>query len=232
MNLLLFELKLILRNKRLKQFLIMSFMLVFVLYPQFINGNLTEGKHYILLEFFIIACFSLSGSYFAVFAFSMNGSFMEKLMTSPASAKAILESKYYFLCIISLIVVLLMLPCMFWGVKLFQLASAYSYVIGFVFFGFFYTALYSTKTLDIKQTSFYNWQGVSVLSYLLPISVILVATGIIAFIYWLFGENITYIAMSVVGIAFMATHKLWLKYICLKFEKTKYERLECFRESN
>ncbi|MDR2679779.1 MAG: DUF5687 family protein [Tannerella sp.] len=233
MNLLLFELKLILRNKRLRQVFFMSFILViFILYPPFMGRSATIREYFILQELFIIGCIPLHGSFFATLAFSINGSFWERLMTSPLPVKNILASKYRFLCIISLADVLLMSPCLFLGVKLFQLIAAYLYVIGFVFFGFFYISLFPKETLDIKATSFYNWQGYDISSQLLPCLFLLFAIGFIAFIYWLFGETATYTVMSAIGIAFIATHKIWLDHICRKFEKTKYKRLECFREDN
>jgi hypothetical protein len=36
--------------------------------------------------------------------------------------------------------------------------------------------------------------------------------------------------MSVVGLAFIVTHRIWLKMIAEKFVKTKYKRLERFRK--
>jgi hypothetical protein len=121
---------------------------------------------------------------------------------------------------------------MFLGIKLFQIIASFLYSTGFIFFGFFSISLLSKKTFDIKATSFYNWQGYDMSSQLYPILIILFAAGFTAFIYWLFGETATYTVMSAIGVTFIATHKIWLDHICRKFEKTKYKRLECFREDN
>jgi hypothetical protein len=181
--------------------------------------------------FFIFAGLAAVGSYFAIFVFSMNGSFMERLITSPLSVNKILETKYYFLCIVSFIMLLLMFPLMLLGISFFQLISSFLYAIGFLYFGFFYTSLYSYKTLDIKKTSFYNFQGINVANYLFPILLLVGATGLVVLIHWLLREIVTWTVMFATGLIFVATHKIWLKYISKKFEKTRYKRLECFRES-
>jgi TM2 domain-containing membrane protein YozV len=58
----------------------------------------------------------------------------------------------------------------------------------------------------------------------------IVAFGFTALFYWLFNETITLISISLIGLVFIATNRIWLGKIGKNFEKSKYYRLECFRE--
>jgi hypothetical protein len=119
---------------------------------------------------------------------------------------------------------------MWCGINLMELVSALLFAVGFGFWGLFYSSLLSYKPFDIKASYFINYQGFDASNYFFPLLLLAIALGFKALVYWLFNETITLIAMSIVGLVFISTNKIWLKIISKKFEKTKYYRLECFRE--
>jgi hypothetical protein len=229
MNLIGFEWKLIVRNKRLKQLFIVSMLLLpSMIYMHLANSSL-QKETFLLKEFFLWAMFTLSAN-FATFAFSINAAFIEKQVIAPLSIFKILQAKYRFFCIVAIVLFILFLPSMFLGVKLMELLAAFLFAVGFGFFGLFLTSLSSYKPFNIKGSYFLNYQGFDVGNYLSPILVMAVAWGFTSLLYYLFNEIITLISMSLIGLVFILTNRIWLGIIGKKFEKTKYRRLERFRE--
>lgn len=47
----------------------------------------------------------------------------------------------------------------------------------------------------------------------------------------LFSENIAYLTMLLIGLGFIATHRLWLRNVYNRLMKRKYENLEGFISS-
>jgi len=230
MNFVLFEWKLIVRNKRLRQLFIVSILLfLLIVYMQLASSVLLK-EYFVLKECFIGLIFALPAANFATMAFSINSAFIEKQLIAPVSIFKILQAKYWLFCIISGVLFIMSLPSMLLGIKFIELVVAFLFSLGVVFCGLFWTSLSSYKPFDIKASYFYNFQGLDAANYFFSILVIIVGLGITALFYWLFNETITLIAMSSIGLIFIATNKIWLKKISNSFEKTKYRRLECFRE--
>jgi len=235
MNWILFEWKLIVRNKRLRQiFIVTGLFLPLLVYMQ-LADQLQLAKSwlkgiFLFKEFLFWAVFTVPATNYAVLAFSMDATFIEKLVITRESIFQLLQAKYRLYSIISIVLFILFLPSMLWGIKFIELIAALLFSIGFVSFGLFWSSLVSYKPFDIKASYFYNFQGFDASNYFFPILVLIVASGFIAFFYWLFNETITLIAMSIIGIIFIVTNKIWLGKISKSFERTKYRRLERFRE--
>lgn len=229
MNLVLFEWQLIVRNKRLKQMFIVSVLfLSLMIYMQLIRSQLSK-ESFLIKEFFLWGIFTLSAN-FAALTFSINAAFIEKQLIAPLPIFKILQAKYRLYSIVSLVLFVLFLSSMLFGVKLIELVAAFLFAIGFGFFGLFCLSLLSYKPFDIKASSFFNYQGSDAGNYFVPMLLIIVGFGFIALFYWLFNETVTLIAMSVIGLVFISTNRIWLEKIGKSFEKTQYRRLERFKE--
>jgi hypothetical protein len=199
-----------------------------MLYMQFAASPLIN-EVFLIKEVFLWVVIILPAAYFAPLTFGIMAPFLEKQMTMPLNIFDILLAKYRFHCIVALYLFIFLLPSLFFGILVMELVSALFFGVGVTYFCLFYLSLFSCKSYDIKQTAFYNWQGMSAASYIFPVIVIL-AVGIMALLHRFFGENITLTVMLIVGLAFMATHGIWLKLIAREFEKTKHDRMERFRE--
>jgi len=229
MNWILFEWKLIIRNKRLRQTFIVSVLLLpSIVYMQFVNPIVQENI--MLREWFLWLVFSLPATFFATQTFSIDAMFIEKLVIVHMSIFQLLQAKYRLYSIISVVLFILFLPSMFLEVKLMELVAAFLFSIGFVFCGMFLTSLASYKPFDIKATYFYNFQGFDAGNILFLYLLIIVSMGLTGLLFLLFSETVALIAMSLIGLVFIVTSNIWLKKISTSFEKTKYRRLECFRE--
>ncbi|GHT09541.1 hypothetical protein FACS189426_08280 [Bacteroidia bacterium] len=229
MNLILFEWKLIVRNKRLRQlFVVSALLLPLMFYIQLADSTLLK-ECFVIKECFLWAIFTLPAN-FATLAFSINASFIEKQVIAPLSIFKILQAKYRLYCITSGVLFILFLPSLFLGIKLMQLVAAFLFSVGFAFGGLFYSSLFSYKPFNIKASYFANYQGFDAGNYFFPMLMVIVALGLLSLFYWFFNEIITLTAMSLTGLVFIATNRIWLGKIGKNFEKSKYHRLECFRE--
>jgi len=227
MNLLLFEWKLFFRNKRLKQQLILMLIMFPLIMLQVVASPVLHESFWIK-EFLFIGLLSLFAQ-FAAYSLNTNASFFEKQMTMPVSVLKILQTKYYFFCITTAIALILLFPSIFFGIKFFTFFSSFLFVIGFMLFGLFYCSSFSYKPFDTKATAFYNYQGLDKGNYFFPLLIMTLAFGVILLSYWLFNETVAWILKSVIGIVFIATHRIWLKFIAQKIEEKKYYRIERFR---
>lgn len=229
MKLIFLEWKLIVRNQRLKQqfpLIILAFPLL--IYMQLLNPGSFVIENFLIKELYLCALFAVTAG-FAPMAFGVNAGFIEKQLTMPLSVFEILQAKYRFSVILAILLFIVFLPTTFLEIKFTELVAALLFAIGFLFFVLFYSAPFSYKPYDIKASNFYNYQGVDLGNYLYPLLFLAISIGIMILSYLFFNENITLIVMSAIGFVFVATHKIWLKAISRKFEKTKYYRLERFR---
>jgi hypothetical protein len=228
MSLVLFEWKLIIRNKRLKQQFFAMLLILLVFCIQIATNSLVK-ETFLIREFFLWTAFSIS-AHLATYTFGINTTFIEKQLTIPLPISKILQAKYKFFFRVSTVFFILYLSSTFLGTKVFEIIAAFLFAVGFGFCGLFCTSLFSYKPFDIKASNFANYQGNDVGSILTPFLVLAVAFGFMAFFHWIFNENVVLIAMSVIGLLFIVTHKIWLKFIADRFGKNKYYRLERFRK--
>jgi hypothetical protein len=199
-----------------------------MVYMQFVSPGLPM-EIFVVKELLLWVIIAVPAS-FATFAFNISAAFIEKQLITPLPIFKLLQAKYRLYCIVSIVLFILLLPTIFFGVKIIELVAALLFSIGFAFFGLFLTSLVSYKPFDIKASSFYNYQGVDTAAYFSPILVLVAAFGLTALFHWIFNETVTLIAMSLTGLVFIATNRIWLRIISEKIGKTKYYRLERFRE--
>ncbi|MDR3226301.1 MAG: DUF5687 family protein [Prevotellaceae bacterium] len=228
MNLILFEWKLMTRNKRLKQQFVILVFFPLVVYMYFFNQKIIENAFY--KDFLLIAMFLPSGACFAPFSIGMNSAFIEKQITIPIALFKILQAKYRLYCIIALFLFIILLPSVFLGVKIPELVATFFFSVGFLFFVYFLTVLLSYKAFDIKGSSFINYQGADFGNWFLPAILLAVIYSVMSTLYIFFSSKIIITSMAVTGLICIATSNLWLNFIAKKIVKKRYYRLERFRE--
>jgi hypothetical protein len=180
--------------------------------------------------FFLFGLICLPGVIYSQFIFSTEASFIDKLTISPLPVYSILKAKYRLYCFFAMIVAILFLPGILLEVKVIEILSAFLFAIGFMYFVGFQCARFNYKRLDIKATKYYNWQGFTWNQQAISLLALFVPGGIIFLINHFGGENTTLLIMAVIGLGFIVTNKFWLISLSRNFEKTRYRRLECYRE--
>lgn len=225
----LFEWKLIARNKRLQQMLFFMLLLIAYFYMMLLSSNFILIDYFIWRMLFLVGMFSMGGVYYGVVFLSINASFIEILMITPNALFNNIRAKYYLYATFSLISFLCILPTLALGMNIGEIVSSFLFSIGFMCCAFFRCALFSYEPINIKGTGFQSWQGFTFYNQLLvPAAIFLLATILIASSNSLLGKYVTLIVMSITGVCFIIAHKWWIKRLCKKIEKTKYKRLEYF----
>ena len=228
MNLLLLECKLLTRNKRLKQQAIVFMLFMpFIIYLQLANPVVQES--FLQKEGHLFMLFVLPTANFASIVFSINALFIEKQVTVPLPISKIVKAKYKFYCTLSFLLFIAFLPSLFLGITILELAGAFLFCIGFMYFGVFIYSLFTYKPFNVKSSVYFNYQGHTVGTFVYAALLVAISYGFV-FLYRIYDETITLIIMSVVGLVFIATNRIWLGFIARRFEKTKHYRLERFNE--
>ena len=229
MNLLLLEWKLLTGNKRLKQQLIVSMLILpFLIFLQLAYPQVRES--FFRKENLLFLLFVCTIPNFSLIVFCINAAFIEKQVTTPLPIYKIVKAKYRLYCILSLLLFIAFLPSVYIGIKILELAGAFLFCIGFIYFGVFIFSLFTYKPFNVKSSGFFNYQGQTVGMYIYAILLVAVAYGFVALFYFMYNETVALIAMSVIGLVFIATNRIWLGFIAQRFEKTKHYRLERFNE--
>jgi len=209
--------------------------LIFSFYAMIASSNFIFINYFIGRIFFTIGLISIGGIYYGAISLGMSASYIEKLVTSPKPlSSSLLQAKYYLNSILSFIITITLITIQILNGKVesMEIVASYLFSIGYVYHGMFKCTLLSYAPIDIKATSIYNWQGFTLSNLFFPALFLLATMSIIAIVYWLLGKSITLIIISIVGLCFIVTCKLWINSIGKEIERTKYHRLECFRENN
>jgi CBS domain containing-hemolysin-like protein len=95
----------------------------------------------------------------------------------------------------------------------------------------FQNAVYNKTYFDLFDKGMMNWKGqsgnmiaITMITMFLPVFIVLILHGI-------FGATVTYSFMLIVGMAFVLTHKYWLKWTYKRFLKRTYKNMEGFRSN-
>ena len=219
------EIKLICRSKRIKQFMILTtYFLFFIYYQLFIQGTLFI--HSFFLKTILPMVIALPGMVLSQFFFGIEANYISKTMTVPVTFRHILIQKYQLYCLMSLGMFLLLLPTLFWGVKITELLVSLLLAMGFYLFLGFWSSVLSDKRLDLDARGFANWQGNTIKQYILPNLLLIFASLILYCSTLFFSEEIILWGMSVIGLIFIASSRIWLSSLANYYDKRKHDRIE------
>jgi len=226
------EIKMILRSKRLKQqILVGSFFFVFFVWQLYkLNNSLSQSDFVFLLYGMVSVGFL--GLVMGQYLFTAESSFFDGMMARNLSIRNLLKSKYLFYSSYALFTTLLLLIPAFQGkISPLLLIANLFYVIGPVFFMVFQNAVYNKTYFDLFDRGMMNWKGTSsnmlvitMITMFLPIILVLIIIG-------LFGKDVAYWFMIVIGILFTLTSRQWLQWTYNRFLKRRYKNMEGFRSN-
>jgi hypothetical protein len=124
-----------------------------------------------------------------------------------------------------------MIPAIVMGkVTLLTCLSWFFFIPGFVYFCMFQMAVYNNKTVDMNNTMTQRNMGtgmqnlISLAAFGLPLILLYTLQA-------LFDESTVAVIFIFIGIAFIATSRLWLRNVYHRFMKRRYRNMEGFRDS-
>lgn len=225
------ELKTILRNKNPRKSFIMSVALVLVLSLIISMTDIYDNSMY--TNFWGLYNYLIFGSIGVMRIMSNEGNYIDGLMIHKENLLCSFKTKYYLYCIILLWPFLLMLPTVIAGKwSLYMLVSYGIFTAGFQYFILFQMAIYNRQTLPLN-TKFVGKGGLQTnyVQLVAGIGVYLVPMILVSVLQSAFSDTVGYTVMMVIGLAFIATHKWWLRNIYNRWMKRRYDIMAALRAS-
>ena len=221
------ELKSNLRNKTMRSRCIMSLTLIVVF--SLLVAYTPMYDNVFMQNFLCLYCFAIYSVTALIKIMGQEGNYIDLLMMHRENIIALLQAKFWFYSAVLLIPFIVMLPAVFTGK--FTLLMLLGYMLltaGVLHFVIFQLAVYNKQTLPLQQkmTAKGNFEnGMQLVIELLS----LFAPGAIATIgFLLVGETWTFILMSLIGLAFIVTHPIWIRHIYKRMMMRRYENIDGF----
>ncbi len=224
------DIKLILRNKRPRSLLMLSFIFLaygFIFYKQtYFETNMLGMV--LMGGIFITGMFMAS---FGQFLFAWQSVHFDGIMASNANIKTFIKSKFYLLTAFSTIAMLLSLPYGFinWRIIPIQIA-AYFFNVGIHSLLCIYFATRSYKGLDLGKAATFNYQGTGSAQWLYSLAIFLVGGLLYLPLGFFVSPWAGIAAVGILGLISFLLQDWWLAILTKEFMLRKYKILEGFRE--
>ncbi|MDW5289021.1 DUF5687 family protein [Formosa sp. PL04] len=227
------DIKLIWRNKRPKQVLMMAFMFLFYGVIFFTNKSYEETPAILAFAaMFVTGGFLIS---FGQLIPSWDSEYYKLLMSQNIQYKTYLESKWYLLSVAVLISFVLSTPYLYFGWKTYgMIAAGASFNIGLnSYITLFGGALNRTPVeLNVKAKAFSNMQGFNPTQMLIAIPKLVLPMLLFYLPYKLINFNAGIIVLGVSGILGVAFKGFFLNLIEKVYQKGKYKTIAAYSEKN
>jgi len=223
------EIKSIMRNKNVRKSFVMS-ILVVILFSCLISYTDAYSDQF-SRKFWIVYTFVLYGAVSLIKIMSSEGNYIDGLMVHRENIYQLLRAKYYFYSALLFVPFFLMLPTVFAGkYSILMMLSMLLFTAGPVFCLLMQMAVYNRQTIPLNEKFISkgnvetNWFQVvaELIAMFAPVA-------IISLLMFFFSENMAYTILMIIGIVFIATHKLWIYNIYRRLMARRYQNMESFR---
>ncbi|RZK40846.1 MAG: hypothetical protein EOO90_13570 [Pedobacter sp.] len=224
------ELKLILRHKRSRSTLMMSF--IFLGYGLlFYKKELIDSNSFGMMIFAAVFITGIIILFYGQFMFAWQSTHFDGLLSAKIDLKDFIKAKLLLFTISSTVITLISTVYGFISLKLIALHfAAYLYNIGFGSVMVLYFATFNNKRLDITNGATFNWQGVGGSQLLLSLPYLAVPM----LIYLPFGlMDMPFVGVTVLGVfglIMLLMRNFWISFITKKLVEKKYIIAAGFRE--
>ena len=222
------ELKLILRNKRPKSAIMMSFFFLF--YGLIFYNNPTMGAGYgaaIFCGMFMTGVFIIN---YGQFMFSWQSNHFDGLLSNKISAEDFFKSKFLLFTIFSSINLILTIPYVYFGWRIILIHFImYLWNLGINTLLVLYFANRNYKRIDLSKSASFNWEGIGAGQWILSIPLLISPFIIFYPLQWLGYPEAGLTILGVMGLAFIITRQFWLDKLVKIFNEKRYTIAEGFR---
>lgn len=228
-ELILKEVRLLLRNKRSKTvlFLIPMFLLYgLFFYPQEIYMEKTGWL--VFVGIFITGGFLMA---YGQYTMAWESAHFDFILSSRTSFFDFFKAKYYLMVSVSVILYIFTIPYIYFGLEIFWLnLAALVYNIGVNSLFLLYTASYNKKRMDLSKGAMMNYQGVGVNNFLMVLPLLLIPMLIYVPIKAFFGYEVAVLTLSGIGVMGLLFHNYFIKLAVNHFKNKRYIIAEGYRE--
>lgn len=229
-ELIMLEIRLMMRAKRIRTQLFMSAYMVGVyLYLLVMNTSFIHNS--VFWEFFSLCIIlGIPGIIFSQFLFLIESSYFDGLISRNINMVQFISVKYYMYVLLSTLYLLITVGTLFFfSVSIFKIVACYFYVIGPIYFLGFQTLVYSKKRFNLFDKAWNNYNGTSSAMILINFISLGVPLGVSIGINYLISPAVAHWFMLITGVFFVAIHKYWISWTYQRFCKRKYANMEGFR---
>ena len=224
------ELKLIARNKTVKAQFRMAFIIMIGFSMVVAFTDVYDGTGMITFlcayNYLLLPIMTLGQ------VMTFEGNYIDGLMSRKESIYNLLRAKYYLTTLIIVFPLFFMLFPVYKGKITLLMAFAYLiFTVGVVFFLLLQLAVYNTRTLPLNSTIMKSNKTSTTAQMIIMALAMGVPLILDSLFTTLFSETVAYTLLTVIGLAFIATHNIWIKNIYNRFMKRRYENMEAFRAS-
>lgn len=227
-ELILKEIRLLLRNKRSKTVLfLIPFFLLYGLffYPQEMykesNGML------VFVGIFITGGFLIA---YGQYIMAWESSHFDFILSSNISIYDYFRAKYFLMVIPTSVLYFLSIPYIYFGIEIFWLnLAALFYNLGINAPILLYTASYNKKRMDLSKGAMMNYQGVGVNNFLMVLPLLVLPILIFWPLKLFFGYMIGVSILAGIGLLGIFLHKRFIKIAVKHFEEKRYEIASGYR---
>jgi hypothetical protein len=225
------DIKLILRNRRPRAILMLSFLFIFYGLLVFKKSGI-ENEDLglpLLSSSLIIVFFSI---HYSQFIFSWQSSYFDKLLTCKINLKDYIKSKFRLIIILCSIYFLLASFYILIDWRLiFILLAAYLYCIGVLPVIAIYLGTYNYKSLDISTSYSFNYQGTGTAQWIYTFIFLLIGIIIYVPLHFYYSPWYGIAGVGFIGFINLLLQNWWIGLLINRFQKNKYKILEGFREN-
>ena len=225
------EIKSIMRNKNPKKSFIASS--VVVLMFSLVIAFTDIYSQQVMSNFWCIYNFVIYGATMLTRVMCNEGNYIDALMVRKQNILTLLIAKYWFFILLLFIPFMLMLPPVFTGKwSLLMLISYAVFTAGFQYFLLFQMAVYNKQTVPLN-TKFVAKASIenNYIQVVVQFVAMLVPVFFVSILQSFTSNNIVYAIMLTIGIAFIASNKIWMGNIYKRMMKRRYENMTSFRAS-
>lgn len=224
-----FEIKLIYRNKKLRQILFLTSYWIAFTYLQLLTNNKLLLESLTIKLIYYPLLISLPGVYYAQYFSSIEANYVNKLFTLPSKVKSLLYHKYMLYCALSLVITLLFSPTLAIGITPLELLTYYVISIGPILFIAFQSSRWTSQKIDLSMSAFMNWQGNNITHY--GLSILLLAlffciTAVISLFFPPHRQSTLCVCLLGLSSVFVVTHRIWLSQLAQNYINNKYKNIK------
>lgn len=224
------EVKMIMRNKRPKNTVVMSILFLFyglIIYRDF----KPDGPEFILVlgGMFMTGVFSMMyGQFFPAW----HGKYYPLLMAQNVKMKQIIQSAFFLMAITNVVFYLVSLGYMYITPKVLYVHFVVMlYNVGVNSWVIFALGLNSRKAIELNQRATFNYQGVGATQWLMSFPIIFGPLAIFGILSFAFGNIVAYIVFGALGLIGIILHPKLIDYFTGQYLKRKYKMIAGYKAS-
>ncbi len=223
------ELKMVTRNKRAKTALFSVIFMVLYGFIIYRNNNINEQDFLLVIAGLIITGgFSIS---YGQFTPAWHSQYYPFLMTRNVGIKEMLNTQYFLFMISTIVAYIISTIYIIYGTKILMVNAVMAlFNIGFTSHLVLWMGSFSSKPIDLSQSSFMNYQGTGASQWIMGFVIILGPLLLFFLLKYLFSDLIAYACFSAIGAIGIVFHNSIMTYILKKYSENKHRMLFDYKQ--